>query len=89
MSALTTAAAAVDTDLTQLNTDILALGVLIKASQTTYQNANPGKYQQGLAGWEENIRAAILSKPGIADLMRFLGTTNPVAPALATQFAAF
>lgn len=90
MSTITTAAAAVDTDLATLNTDIATLITAIQASQTTYQAANPNKYQQGLAGFEDNIRAAMLSKPNIALIMQvYRHLQNPVAPVLATEFAAF
>lgn len=88
MSAITVAAAAIDTDLTTLNTDIGTLITAINASQTTFQNANPNRYQTGLDGFAEEIRAAMLSKPNIAIVMRIVAQ-NPVAPALATQFAAF
>lgn len=88
MSAITVASAAIDTDLATLNTDLGTLITAINASQTTFQAANPNRYQSGLDGFADNIRAAMLSKPNIAIIMRLIAN-NPVAPVLATQFAAF
>lgn len=60
----------------------------IQTSQTTYQNSNAGKYQGGLSGFEDAIRAAILQNTTIAQILK-VPSVNYVAPALATQFAAF
>lgn len=88
MSAITVAAALVDTDVNTLATDVAALIVLLQASQTTYQSANPGRYQQGMAGFENNIRALVAAKAQLAQILRIDPNTG-TTPALATQYAAF
>lgn len=88
MSAITTAAGNLDTTVGTLATQIATLVAAAQASQTTYQNANPGKYQAGLAGIEDNIRAAILQNTTIAQILK-VPSINYTTPALATQYAAF
>lgn len=89
MSTITTAAGNVDTTLGTLATQVAALVTAINASQTTYQAANPNRYQNGMVNFEDNIAAAITGASAQIAAILKRPPINPAPPALATQYAAF